>query len=258
MPVNDRLRHAMANARLDIEGIASKLAVDPKTVQRWLAGRTPRPRHRWDLASLLGVADETLWPGANASLAGDAPSSGRRGQARRSGLVELYTDRASVPREMWLRMLTEARERIDVLVYSGTFYAQTQPRVASMLADRARAGARVRLCFGQPSGTAVAVRDREEGLGGALAAKIRASLTYYRPLIEQDGIAMRLHDTTLYASIFRYDDEMVVNPHALGAPASLNPALRLLREDHGVVFDHYAEAFQRVWDTALPWSGEDV
>jgi len=60
----------MSAARLNIERVASALAVDPKTVQRWLAGRTPRPRHRWALASLLGVDDEAIWPGASASLAG--------------------------------------------------------------------------------------------------------------------------------------------------------------------------------------------
>ncbi|GEM_PF-1427495 len=30
---------------------------------------------------------------------------------------------------------------------------------------------------------------------------------------------MRLHSTTLYSSLFRYDDEIMVNPHAYGEPA---------------------------------------
>jgi hypothetical protein len=33
---------------------------------------------------------------------------------------------------------------------------------------------------------------------------------------------MRLQATTLYASLFRYDEEILVNPHAYGAPASAN------------------------------------
>ncbi|AJT69500.1 hypothetical protein T261_7903 [Streptomyces lydicus] len=45
-----------------------------------------------------------------------------------------------------------------------------------MLAERAAAGVRVRLCFGDPGGQAVVVRGREEGIGDTLAAKIRASL----------------------------------------------------------------------------------
>jgi hypothetical protein len=114
--------------------------------------------------------------------------------------VRLYADRAPVPREVWLRMMTCATAHIDVLVFSGTFYAQTQPRVAAMLAGAASRGVEVRLCFGDPASDAVATRDREEGLGGTLAAKVRSALTYYWPLAGVDRCQMRLHATTLYAS----------------------------------------------------------
>ena len=126
-----------------------------------------------------------------------------------------------MPREVWLRLLSEAQESVDVLVFSGTFFAQTQPRVARMLTDAAERGAAVRLCFGEPESEAVAIRDREEGIAGTLAAKIRSALTYYEPLLDIDGCEVRLHATTLYASLFRYDDEIPlvvpeVNPHAIG------------------------------------------
>ncbi|GGQ89605.1 hypothetical protein GCM10010195_51850 [Kitasatospora griseola] len=51
-----------------------------------------------------------------------------------------------------------------------------------MLAERAAHGVQVRLCFGDPNGHAAALRGREEGIGDTLAARIRASLTYYRSL----------------------------------------------------------------------------
>jgi hypothetical protein len=173
-------------------------------------------------------------------------------------LVELHPDRATVPREKWLRLLTHAQAHIDVLVMSGTFYAQTQPRIASMLADRISKGARVRLCFSDPDCDAVAVRDREERLGGVMAAKIKASLTYYQTLAHRDGFELRLHPTTLYASLFRYDDEMMVNPHVYGEPASLNPTMHLRRTTEGGIFDHYLSSFERVWATALPWIPADT
>ncbi|MDP4507616.1 helix-turn-helix domain-containing protein [Nonomuraea turcica] len=44
--MNDNLRHAMAAARIQAIDLASALAVDPKTVHRWLKGRIPYPRHR--------------------------------------------------------------------------------------------------------------------------------------------------------------------------------------------------------------------
>ena len=151
-----------------------------------------------------------------------------------------------------------AREEIAVLVMSGTFYQQTQPKIARMLSDAAERGARVRLCFGDPAGEAVAIRDREEGLGGTLAAKVRSALTYYREIAASGAAEMRLHACTLYASLFRYDDEIIVNPHAFGEPASANPALHLRCLDGGQIAGHYIDSFERVWQAAKPWHGEDA
>jgi hypothetical protein len=49
-----------------------------------------------------------------------------------------------------------------------------------------------------------------------------------------------------------------VNPHAWGEPASANPALHLRRLDGGQVAAHYTDSFERVWQTAKPWHGEDA
>jgi hypothetical protein len=226
--------------------------VDAKTAERWIIpGRVPHRSHRWAAARRLGCEESYLWPDIRRSAA-------HRAEASQSELVRLYPDRASVPREVWLRMMTDACEHIDVLVFSGTFYAQTQPRVASMLADAAGRGTEVRLCFGDPASDAVATRDREEGLAGTLAHKIRSALTYYRRLAGVDGCQMRLHSTTLYMSLFRYDDEIMANPHAYGEPASANPTLHLRRLDGGQIAGHYLTCFERVWDTAKPWYGEEV
>jgi hypothetical protein len=76
-------------------------------------------------------------------------------------------------------------------------------------------------------------------------------------LADVDGCEVRLHSTTLYASLFRYDDEILVNPHAYGEPGSANPVLHLRRIDGGSVAGHYLASFERVWATAMPWSGGD-
>jgi hypothetical protein len=179
-----------------------------------------------------------------------------RGEVAGTGeLVAIYPDRASVPRETLLRLLTGAQQHVDLLMRSGTFFAHKQPRVTAMLAVRMRAGVHVRLCLGSPTGESVAVRDREEGLAGTLAAKVRASQAYYYELAGQDGCEIRLHDTTLYASIFRYDDQVLINPHLYGQPASLNPMFHFRRLDGGSLFDHYLGGFERVWETARPWPG---
>jgi hypothetical protein len=82
-----------------------------------------------------------------------------------------------------------------------------------------------------PDSNAVATRGREENIGGALAAKIRSSLTYYRDIAASGDAEVRLHPCTRYASMFRYDDEVTVNPHAFGEPASANPTLHLRHLD---------------------------
>jgi transcriptional regulator with XRE-family HTH domain len=247
---NERLRTAMLRTGTTAEDLALCCGVDVKTVERWLSlGRVPHRANRWDAARRLGADEAWLWPQATA---------GYREGAAQSELVHLYPDRASVPRETWLALMDGTREDIAVLVMSGTFYAQTQPRVARMLAAASTRGVRVRLCFGDPASDAVATRGREEGIGDTLAAKIRSALTYYREIAASGDAEARLHGCTLYASLFRYDDEIIVNPHAYGEAASANPALHLRRLDGGQVAAHYMDSFERVWETARPWKGEEV
>jgi transcriptional regulator with XRE-family HTH domain len=250
MTANERLRTAMLRTGTTTDDLALCCGVDVKTVERWLSsGRVPHRANRWDAAQRLGADEAWLWPQA-------APP--RRDGAAPSELVRLYPDRASVPRELWVRLMDGAREDIAVLVMSGTFFQQTQPKIARCLAEASARGVRVRLCFGDPSCDAVAVRGREEGIGDTLAAKVRSALTYYRQPAAAGDAEVRLHPCTLYASLFRYDDEIVVNPHAYGEPASANPALHLRRLDGGQVAAHYMSSFERAWDAAKPWHGEDV
>ncbi|RLV75879.1 XRE family transcriptional regulator [Streptomyces rapamycinicus NRRL 5491] len=188
-----------------------------------------------------------LWPVAKSR-------TGQSGVGVGIELVGTYQNRAGVPRDVWLSLLQGAQEQIDVLVFSGTFFAQSNPYVAKMLTERASVGVRVRLCFGDPRGHAAAIRGREEGIGNTLAAKIRASLTYYRALLPEAGCEVRLHDTTLYNSLFRYDDNLLVNPHIWGQPASANPLFHLKKAQSNGWFDNYAQSFDAVWAGARPWN----
>src|SRR5207237_6595421 len=144
--------------------------VDPKTVQRWRQGRVPHRRHRISIARELGADELSLWP--EAALPGTSQSIAP------GELIGIYPARASIPRDTWLRRMVDAREHIDMLVFAGTFIVQMQPRIARTIADRVVAGIEMRLCFGEPSGEAVATRAREEAY--TLEAKIRSALTYYR------------------------------------------------------------------------------
>lgn len=97
-------------------------------------------------------------------------------------------------------------------------------------------------------------RGHEEGIGDTLAAKVRASLTYYRSLLSTERCDIRLHDTTLYNSLFRYDENLLVNPPIWGQPASANPVLQLRRVEEAGWFDSYTESFDAIWADARPWA----
>jgi hypothetical protein len=96
----------------------------------------------------------------------------------------------------------------------------------------------------------VAVRGEDEGIGTSMAAKIRNALANYRPLFRLPHVEFRLHDTTLYNSIYRADDELLANGHVYGVGAYLAPVLHVQRVPGGELFDTYAESLERVWENA--------
>src|SRR5579875_814873 len=56
------LRARLDQAGLTVEQFAEIVGVDPKTVQRWLGGRTPYRRHRATIARALDTPEHVLWP----------------------------------------------------------------------------------------------------------------------------------------------------------------------------------------------------
>ena len=112
---------------------------------------------------------------------------------------------------------------------------------------------RVRILLGDSNGAGVALRGREEGIDGGLAERVRIALSHLRPLADVAGAEIRVHDTTLYALIFRSDGTMLVNTHVYGSPAAANPVLHLQRVAGGRMFDTYQESFEAVWEEAAPY-----
>jgi hypothetical protein len=84
-----------------------------------------------------------------------------------------------------------------------------------------------------------------------MAAKIRNALVLYRPLTGS-GVEIRLHPTVLYNSIYRADDEMLINQHVYGIAAAYAPVLHLRHQDEDDVFTTYVDSFERVWASARP------
>jgi transcriptional regulator with XRE-family HTH domain len=242
---NERLRDALLRKGFTPTALAEKLGVDRKTVERWVTqGRAPYPRHRYEIGVLLGETETYLWP--------DATSPMRVLEVVQSELVQVYPRRSAVPQELWRRLIDDAHSRIGVLVFAGLFLPEQQPRLVESLDAKGRAGAMISLLLGDPGSSAVALRGAEEAIGEAMAAKIHNVLTYYNRLAKTPGVSLRFHKTTLYNSIYRFDDEMLVNTHAFGFPAAHAPMLHLRRLSGGTLFDFYADSFDRVWSTGIP------
>src|SRR5215211_2491395 len=97
---NERLRSAMAKAQADVEAITQATGVDPKTVQRWLTGRVPHPRHRFLIADQLGENEEAIWPGARRTQPGGASAAAE--------IVAAYPFRADVDTGRWWSLIDGA------------------------------------------------------------------------------------------------------------------------------------------------------
>ena len=119
-----------------------------------------------------------------------------------------------------------------------------------MLREKARSGVRVRIVLGDASGTQVARRGSDEGIDAMMHARIRNALILFGPLAEDQGVSLRVHDTVLYNSIYRADNELMVNSHAYGCPASHAPVLHLHRTSPDGIAATYLDSFERVWAAA--------
>jgi len=240
---NERLRAAMLERGVTPAGLAEAIGIDTKTVERWISGRTPYRRHRYAAATRLGVDEAYLWPDA---LTRDQVSS-----AAESEIVTIYPHRWSVPSDLWRNVFDSAKTEIGVLVYSGLFVSE-DAGIQRVFREKAEAGVRVRVLLGDPDSDVVAQRNADEALGDVQAGKIRNAMVLYRPLRDVAGVEFRQHRTVLYNSIYRADDQLLVNMHIYGFPAAHAPVLHLRRVAGGDMVSAYLASFDRVWDGAAP------
>lgn len=246
---NETLRSAMLARGLSTRDLAERIGVDPKTVERWVSQqKTPYRRHQYATASELRVDAATLWPEDSRTSAGAAELS-------QAEIIAIYPHRHVVPAGLWREIYERAERRLDALVYAGGFLSEDPPFFALLKAKSATA--RIRMMLGDPDCPAVAQRGRDEG-HMVMGHKIRNALVNYRPLIDaQPGINFRLHRATLYNSIYRADDEMLVNTHVYGIGAYMAPVLHLRRLPGAGLFDTYAESLDRTWESAREVTEDD-
>ncbi|KOU66036.1 XRE family transcriptional regulator [Streptomyces sp. WM4235] len=241
---NERLRAVMASGGWTHASLAGATDVDPKSVERWVnLGRTPRRATALKAAEALGEDIHALWPALRQARAARAVSP---------ELMALYDQRADLPVSVFVGLLAAAHERIDVLVYAAVFLHEAYPRLNDLLRERAAEGCAVRIAVGDADSENVRQRGREEKFGHGIESRCRLALLHYRPLASVPGIELRTHGTALYNSLYRADDQVLVNAHVWGVNAYGAPVWHLRRHDPGGMFDTYADSFNAVWETARP------
>jgi len=238
---NERLRTAMGNARVDVDQVAEATKVDPKTVQRWLAGRVPHPRHRWKVSELIGQEEGYLWPTARPDVSPGAPAT--------SEVVTAYAHRADIPTNVWNEFLARACRQIDIIGYSFLFLPEQTVNLAKVIAHKCSNGCKLRIAIANPDCQHTRERDRLESLNGTLPARIRTTVTHLQPILKISSVQVRYHETHLYSAIYRFDDEMLVTPYLAKAHGFEHPALHLRRLSPYGIFATYADHFESLWAT---------
>jgi hypothetical protein len=164
-------------------------------------------------------------------------------------VVAFYPHRADTPKKLWMDLLIRAQEEISLFANASLFLPEENPEAIEILRAKAADGVRVRILLGDPDHPAMELRGREERLFEAIPGRIRMALAYYRPLVDVEGIEFRLHGTSLYNSIFRYDDQMLINQYIYGTYGYIAPILHIRKVAGGDLFETYMKSFELVWNT---------
>jgi len=208
-------------------------------VQRWITRDiTPRRTTAHRAAKLLGVPASWLWPELDNS----------RESASQAEIVTLYPHRAESPDHLWLDLLAGAEKRVWLYANASLFLPEDNPDSIEIILRKAKDGIEIRIPMADPDSPECALRGLEEQLFDAIPARVRMALSYYSPRVGMPGVQFRLQRSTLYNSIFVYDDEMLVNQHVYGMYGYMAPLLHLRRMEGGTLFDMYIKSFERVWD----------
>ncbi|PKW14147.1 helix-turn-helix domain-containing protein [Saccharopolyspora spinosa] len=241
---NERLRAAIRAAGLTLGEVAQHTGVDEKTAEQWITReRVPHRRTRQKVADLVKTAEVQLWP----SLANDLYTRPNE----ETELVHLYQSRSSVPYALWNELIAGVQERMEVLVFSGQFLVE-QHDILPIIKRKAEEGAVFRFAVGDEKSEAVIQRAVEEGTTGGLEGRIQMMRRYLSKVAGLPNVEVRTHGTILYNSLYRFDDQLLVNGHAFGALAGENPVMHLRRVPGSSMWEHYMRSFERVWQEATP------
>ena len=223
---NEQLRTAITGAGLSLEEFADVVQVDVKTVRRWIAGRTPYPRHRTRVASALDTTEHALWPDA---VPAPATSSPLEPTTHKPGDVVAdyaYSSDPAAPKPA--EILGAAVERIEIVIPD----LASQPGDIAILRARAADGCRIRILIEDP-------RDLVE------------------PLLDVDAIEVRASPAGVDHILYRADEQILLALRHISFPEQSPPLIHLRQANYGGLFDRLVDDFDDRWLRATPLASRE-
>ena len=247
---NEALRDRIRAKSLSDRRFADVAGVSLKTVQRWLADIDHKVRedNARRAADVLGCAPHDLWPQQYARSSMGSPFA----DPASPFTPTVYPTRTQMPLSVWQEHFADPQDSVDILVLAATFLFDTLDGFLDTLVDAAGRGVDVRMLVGDPDGPSLTLRGVEEDIGEAVIARCRTTVELLGSWASTPGLQIRTHQTTLYSSIFRVDDRIIVNFHIYGSPGRNNPVMVFARTDEPRLWTTLEDAFDRVWDNAKP------
>jgi hypothetical protein len=170
------------------------------------------------VAAFFGVDEAYIWP--------DALDRDEVAAVSQSEIVAVYPHRWAVPRDTPGHFFSQAEREIGVLVYSGA------TRTARMWTSAAR-----------PRASAA------QGWSPRSAARLPCSSGCWPNRGWRSGCTAPSYTN----SIYRADDQLLVNRHIYGVMANNAPVFHLRKTQAGEMANTYLESVERVWDGAAPY-----
>ncbi|WP_326564246.1 hypothetical protein [Micromonospora peucetia] len=230
---NERLRETLLSLGESPADFASKLGVDPKTVERWIgnADRTPYPRIAYQAARLLDVDVTYLWPRIHGTRISKIDGTDE--------LTACWPGRAAVPPNLWARLLTDAQQRIVIM--GDLALSDHVPNLPRLLADKARQGVHVRVIVADPN-------TATDGIDKIRAMQAEA---VYLPLVEH-GISVSRYPGPMATTILMVDNDLIIRTGIDGCPAAFAPVIHLRALTNGPLSRLYLTSLDSITETAIP------
>jgi len=216
---NEHLRTAITRAGLTLGEFADIVQVDVKTVQRWLAGRIPYPRHRTRVAGALDTTEHALWP----------------------NVVPPPTE--SPEREQPMPVVT------DVIAGYGYATDRDAPNPVDVLRS---AAARIELIIPNVIAGIVDLLLAKVAEGCHARAIIEHPDGQVEPLLGIDGIEIHGSRGGENYGLYRADEQMLLALHHIGLHSEPSPLILIQRRTSAGLLDRLADEFDERWGQTTP------